>query len=321
MHNLSSVPLSSQEKKVLGYGLGFVPTPKYNALRTRIDIFRLVRQLNLRAFFWERGYVKPNNFRTLSTFIPNVNDSAIQSFEKIVLRDVTSLEQQQKRVYYNLTEQDRQVLSNLASKKDIIIKPADKGGGLVILNRKDYESEVYRQLREETFYRKLQNYPTSHFSNLLRVVLQEALDLDYIDHDLMKFLYNEHPRTPVFYVLPKIHKPGFPTVGRPIVAAQGSLHGPVSKYIDSFLQPFVKHTRSFSQDTTDFISKIEGVSVPIDSLILSFNVVSLYTNIPHEELREVLHQCFDKREIPHPLTHFLLDFLDFAGLCRFSNGL
>lgn len=120
------------------------------------------------------------------------------------------------------------------------------------------------------------------------MILQEGLSLDYIDMSLMKFLFNDFPRTPVFYVLPKIHKLGFPPLGRPILAAQGSLHEPISKYIDSFLQPFVKRTRIFIQDTTDFINKVEGVIISSSSLILSFDVVSLYTNILHEELREVL---------------------------------
>lgn len=115
----------------------------------------------------------------------------------------------------------------------------------------------------------------------------------------------------MFYVLPKIHKPGFPPAGRPIVAAQGCLHEPVSRCIDSFLQPFVQKTGSFLQDTTDFINKVEGTSISNSSLILSFDVISLYTNVPHEELRMVLQEVFDKREILHPPSHFLLDLVDF----------
>lgn len=232
MHNLSSMTLTAKEKQVLGYGLGFVPTPRYNALCTRIDIFKLVHQLKLRVFFGEREYRKPFDFKTRSTFVPVVNEPAIVTFEKVVLRDVAALEQQQRRSGNNFNRQDRQILANISSNKDIIIKPADKGGGLVILDKKDYISEVYRQLRDETFYLKLDGDPTGRFSNILKVILHEGLALDYIDQDLMKFLFSEYPRTPVFYVLPKIHKPGFPPAGRPIVAAQGSLHERVSKYID-----------------------------------------------------------------------------------------
>lgn len=43
--------------------------------------------------------------------------------------------------------------------------------------------------------------------------------MDYITKDLSDFLINEHPWVSVFYILPKVHKPGFPPVGHPIVAA------------------------------------------------------------------------------------------------------
>lgn len=103
----------------------------------------------------------------------------------------------------------------------------------------------------------------------------------------------------------------FPPAGRPKVGSQGFLHEPVSKYIDFIIQPFVKRITSFLQDTTDFINKIEGRHIPSSSLILSFDVVSLYTNIPHEELREVLQDIFNKRETQHPPSHFLLDLVNF----------
>lgn len=94
------------------------------------------------------------------------------------------------------------------------------------------------------------------------------------------------------------------------MAAQGSLHEPVSQYIDSLLQSYVRKTPTFLLDTTDFIRKIEGTAIPTDSLILSFDVVLLYTNIPHDELRSTLQEVFESRESPHSPTHFLLDLVD-----------
>lgn len=88
----------------------------------------------------------------------------------------------------------------------------------------------------------------------------------------------------------------------------GKVHKPVSQYIDSLLQPYVRRTPTFLLDTTDFIRKIEGTSIPPDSLIFSFDVVSLYINIPHDELRTTLQEVFASHESPPP--HFLLDFVD-----------
>lgn len=180
---------------------------------------------------------------------------------------------------------------------------------MVILNKVDYEKEVFRQLNDETFYRRLQKDPTADFSNSLKISIREGLALDYINKYLSEYLYNQFPRVPVFNILPKVHKPGFPPAGRPIVAAQGYLHEPTSKYVDWLLQPFVTKMPTFIRDTTDFIRKVEGTFIPEEALLISLDVVSLYTNIPHNELRNVLQGVLDSREVLHPPTHFVLDLV------------
>lgn len=61
---------------------------------------------------------------------------------------------------------------------------------------------------------------------------------------------------------------------------------------------------------SDFINKIEEVAVPEGSLIISLDVTSLYTSIPHAELRNVLQDVLDSRENLHPPMHFILDLID-----------
>lgn len=94
--------------------------------------------------------------------------------------------------------------------------------GIVILDMKDYESEVTQQLNDVGSYKRIPKDPTSSIMNLIKVIVQVALSLDYINKVLCDILIQEHPRVPIFYLLPKVHKPGFPPMGRPTVAAQGS---------------------------------------------------------------------------------------------------
>lgn len=67
--------------------------------------------------------------------------------------------------------------------------------------------------------------PTLSILNTIKVTVHEALLLNYISKELSDY----------FYVLPKIHKPGFPPPGRPIMAAQGAVLEGISKYIVSLL--------------------------------------------------------------------------------------
>ena len=98
-----------------------------------------------------------------------------------------------------------------------------------------------------------------------------------------KFLSPIDCRTARFYLLPKIHKPGYP--GRPIISGNGSPTEHISLYVDSFLKPLVPRIPSYIHDTPDFLRKLEDIKhqIPSTAIIGNFDVSSLYTNIPHEE--------------------------------------
>lgn len=55
----------------------------------------------------------------------------------------------------------------MAKCTDIEIKPADKGGAIVIMSRTDYTSEVQIQLNDETFYKCLDCDPTTDFKAIV----------------------------------------------------------------------------------------------------------------------------------------------------------
>ena len=49
----------------------------------------------------------------------------------------------------NLTNREYQALRDLYNNPDITIKPADKGGSIVIINIEDYLAEANRQLSSQ----------------------------------------------------------------------------------------------------------------------------------------------------------------------------
>lgn len=59
-------------------------------------------------------------------------------------------------------------LDTLRKNSSIVIKPADKGGGIVILNTMDYEKEVFRQLEDSEYYESIFSNPPGHISNLIK---------------------------------------------------------------------------------------------------------------------------------------------------------
>ena len=89
------------------------------------------------------------------------------------------------------------------------------------------------------------------------------------------------PRIPIFYTLTKIHKP-IP-VGRPIISGCEGPTKRISSFVDNLLQPIAKAKKSYLKDTTHFISFIENTKVTENTVLVSMDVTSLYTNIPQEE--------------------------------------
>ena len=61
----------------------------------------------------------------------------------------------------NLKPSERSALHSLQKRKDIVIKPADKGSAVVVMDREHYISEAERQLNDSTFYKALDHDPHS----------------------------------------------------------------------------------------------------------------------------------------------------------------
>ena len=68
---------------------------------------------------------------------------------------------------------------------------------------------------------------------------------------------------------------------RPIVAGPSSPTHRLSNFIDLILKPPCKHVPSYMRDDLDFLNQIPE-QIDKNTLLVSFDVVGLYTNIPHD---------------------------------------
>ncbi|CAF0863808.1 unnamed protein product [Brachionus calyciflorus] len=88
------------------------------------------------------------------------------------------------------------------------------------------------------------------------------------------------------YGLPKIHKEGCPI--RPIISAVGTYNYKLAKYLDEILKPLLDNSKYILKDTFDFVNKIKSLSTSIDKNLASYDVQSLFTNIPTIETIEII---------------------------------
>ena len=288
--NLSNHQLSQPEISLLDKGLNFIPTPpREHPAKILQDLLLFDRRIKLHNFF----FGSDNRIQEQQPLHPLIKPSSgwtpqsglephIDIFKENIIHDtMRELKRPPKHMRYNLTKEERAAIKTLKNNKEIVIKPADKGGKIVIQNRADYIKECERQLNNQDHYRILGEDPTTRFNTKIIQTLKEAYYKDIITWDLSENLIVKNPTTATFYTLPKIHKKNNP--GRPIVSGIGTITEKISCYVDETIKDLSKLVPSYVKDTTHFLNIIETITVQESDIMCTVDVSALYTNIPHDE--------------------------------------
>ena len=109
-------------------------------------------------------------------------------------------------------------------------------------------------------------------------------------------------------MLPKIHKPNNP--GRPIVNGIGSITEKISGYVDQEIRHLVPTIPSYLKDTSHLLQILLGKTLAPGDILVTIDVKSLYTNIPHTEGIAALNKTLEETDI-HPMKKLLI--------CRLAN--
>ena len=271
--NLSSYTLNEDEIRVLKRGLKFCPTPgepNFGDLRENLNKFnmRLGRQLFFSSLPEEES---DDEGRPRRAPINNQDDgfghTKFREPSKWKPPPVTSLElfirQNEMDLlshgippnkFHNLSKGEKLAIKTLSSNKNIIIKPADKGGAVVVQDVLDYINEGIRQLSDTNFYIETQEDLTHQHTLDINAFLTTMSESKEIDNKCYEYLYVSKERT--FLYAPK--EPKNPP-GRPIVLGNGCPTERISQSVDFFLQPAVKLLPSYVQDTTHFLTKLDNL--------------------------------------------------------------
>ncbi|CAJ0959891.1 unnamed protein product [Ranitomeya imitator] len=272
--------------------------------RSQVDqeLHRFFRTLRLKVHFSNTPFettpdltktlsgfsLKSLGLRTSSSFQPPKTYHPVETFIEVVNRDVKeilgSIDKGLVKVKNNLSREEYRSLMDLKNNRNLIIKPADKGGAIVVLDRTYYINEILSQLNDTNTYMPVSNNPTFEIGRQISNLVSHYLSLGVIDQKLGDFLINHHPVIPVLYTLPKIHKDLLRPPGRPIVASTNSVLSPLAITVEKILSPLVPFMKSYLKDTTHFLQLLRDLGpLPSNSILVTMDVSSLYTNIDHQE--------------------------------------
>ena len=187
----------------------------------------------------------------------------------------------------NITNEEYKALKELRKKDKVIILKVDKGGAVVILNKKGYLTKMEAHLDLSGCYKKLNKNPLS----LIAREVAKTIKGSYIDNDIKKKILILEPLIPRIYRLPKIHKLGIPLC--PIVDTRGSPTYRLAKFLANKLNPLVGNTSSFIKDSPFLFEKLKNRHYDGNELLLSLDVISLFPMIPINDAIKVIENLTD----------------------------
>lgn len=198
----------------------------------------------------------------------------------------------------NLTKSEKKALASLKRLTKITVKPADKNLGAVILNSEDYMDQCLSHLTSNV-YTRVTSFPEYNIKQTIQEVLIGFKDqLIPYKHLYESLQPTKEHRIPSFYGLPKIHKAlcenGLPPL-RPIVSHLNSLLSASASFIDHSLQPLACAFPDFLQNSTELIRELENLTIPVDAVLITLDVINLFPSIPQKECLDIIHEAMFKR--------------------------
>ena len=152
-------------------------------------------------------------------------------------------------------------LKKLALDKKIKVCKFDKGNGVVILDSENY------------------------FEKLDKIILDKTKFVE------VKMDSENNPGK--LYGTCKVHKTDNPL--RPVISMINTAEFNLAKWLDSYIKPNIPNTYSVSS-TGEFLNGLKDVIFEVGDKIVSFDVVSLYTNIPLAETIDIVVDDLYKEE-------------------------
>ena len=162
--NISSQTLTEHEISLLKKGFKFCPATKsYDKVNFVKDMLNWFRNLRLREYFWSKGQENSKhdsapqdpdrtklNWYIKSDGYPTNNNTELEEYIHKVTNEIETMVSDCKDMNWNnINKNERDALEQLKSTKSLIIKVADKGGAIIVMNRKDYVDAVYKDLNNK----------------------------------------------------------------------------------------------------------------------------------------------------------------------------
>lgn len=201
------------------------------------------------------------------------------------------------------------------------------------MNSAVYKEKINDILKDKKTYKLVKLDPTNTFQKKNNELIKLWQQKDYISPILAKTLIIPNALPPKIYGLPKLHKENVPL--RPIVSCIQSPFNELAKFQKNILNKVAYKNQFYIKNSFDFKDKIKDITLPKDYILVSLDVVSLYTNIPiqlaiksiekrWEDIKKITdipkNEFIDSVNTTLNSTYFAYGCFNFQHNCSNCNG-
>ena len=173
----------------------------------------------------------------------------------------------------------------------IIITKPDKDRGTDILNKKEYIEKVASILNDTSKFRQISEDMFTVITTLedkLGRLLRKLLKLNIISQHTFNFLFSSGSASGILYGLPKTHKTGVPV--RPVLSTIGTFNYSLAKFLVPIIEPLTTNQYTL-KNSFAYVEDVRKLNFH-NKVLASFDVQSLFTNIPLNETINIVDKLF-----------------------------
>lgn len=199
----------------------------------------------------------------------------------------------------------KQTLGFFKKHSNLVVVASDKGNKSVIMYKSEYEQKIKLLLNDTNTYSIIDIDPTKKLQNKNNTIVRKMYQNKFINEKTKKLLLMNKSICPRLYGNPKIHKEGYPL--RPIVSSINSPSYDLSKWIGTIINSVIDHDVINIKNSYEFRDFITEQEIKSDHILVSFDVISLFTNIPLELVMTIVTKNWEIIEniTPIPIEMFL----------------
>lgn len=202
------------------------------------------------------------------------------------------------------------------NKKPVYFLKADKGNKIVIMDRDDYDKQVFDKLRNGP-YKELKMNPLPDSLKRIDRVLRNCED---VLGDNARRIRVPNPSLPRIKCLPKIHKPG--NEMREIIAANNA---PTQKLAAWLLSEFKSMDQGVPKEHTvkNYSQVVERIQqageIGRDECMVSFDIKALFPSIPIQETLGILEDWLMTLNNANGWKYKVRQYVQLTKICMTEN--